>query len=249
MAGYPEYIPPQGGGGGELDADLTTIAGLTATTDSFMQAKAGAWAARTIAQVQADLGIADRNYYIDNEWYLLSHSNDRLGGGTGYTPGTNAMAFWLIVVERTIQIDGCWFYLQATGTSAKMRPGIWAPSTTTGKPTGNPLVSAAEVDVSASTGYKSQTFTPVTVTPGIYWGGMACVGTATYRTWSAVIGTPPVDMGGPDSTTSVHWSFNSPWTYDSGALPDVSGFTFTAQSGAIPPATGAPYVRWRVQIP
>jgi hypothetical protein len=38
-----------------LDADLTTIAGLTATTDSFMQAKSSAWAARTVAQVSADL--------------------------------------------------------------------------------------------------------------------------------------------------------------------------------------------------
>lgn len=38
-----------------LDADLTTIAGLTATTDNFMQAKAGAWASRTLAQVNADL--------------------------------------------------------------------------------------------------------------------------------------------------------------------------------------------------
>jgi len=39
------------------DADLDTIAGLTATTDSFMQAKSSAWAARTIAQVKADLGL------------------------------------------------------------------------------------------------------------------------------------------------------------------------------------------------
>ena len=38
-----------------LDADLTTIAGLTATTDNFMQAKASAWASRTPAQVAADL--------------------------------------------------------------------------------------------------------------------------------------------------------------------------------------------------
>jgi len=38
-----------------LDADLTTIASLTATTDSIMQAKAGAWAARTLAQVKTDL--------------------------------------------------------------------------------------------------------------------------------------------------------------------------------------------------
>ena len=35
-----------------LDADLTTIAGLTATTDNFMQAKSSAWASRTVAQVR-----------------------------------------------------------------------------------------------------------------------------------------------------------------------------------------------------
>jgi hypothetical protein len=44
-----------------LDADLTTIAGLTSTTDSFMQAKGSAWAARTIAQVKTDLGLSGTN--------------------------------------------------------------------------------------------------------------------------------------------------------------------------------------------
>lgn len=38
-----------------LDADLTTIAGLTATTDNFLQAKASAWASRTPTQVATDL--------------------------------------------------------------------------------------------------------------------------------------------------------------------------------------------------
>lgn len=38
-----------------LDSDLTTIAGLTATTDSFLQAKSSAWSARTPTQVAADL--------------------------------------------------------------------------------------------------------------------------------------------------------------------------------------------------
>jgi hypothetical protein len=41
-----------------LDSDLTTIAGLAATTDNFMQAKAGAWASRTPAQVVTDLAAA-----------------------------------------------------------------------------------------------------------------------------------------------------------------------------------------------
>lgn len=43
------------------DADLTTIAGLTATTDSFLQAKSSSWAARTIAQVKTDLGLTGTN--------------------------------------------------------------------------------------------------------------------------------------------------------------------------------------------
>jgi hypothetical protein len=37
------------------DADLTTIAGLTATTDNFIQSKAAAWDSRTPTQVTADL--------------------------------------------------------------------------------------------------------------------------------------------------------------------------------------------------
>lgn len=44
-----------------LDADLTAIAGLTLTTDSFMQAKSNAWASRTIAQVKTDLSLAGVN--------------------------------------------------------------------------------------------------------------------------------------------------------------------------------------------
>lgn len=37
------------------DADLATLAGLTATTDNFIQSKASAWASRTPTQVTADL--------------------------------------------------------------------------------------------------------------------------------------------------------------------------------------------------
>jgi hypothetical protein len=38
-----------------LDSDLTTIAGLAATTDNFLQAKSSAWSSRTPTQVAADL--------------------------------------------------------------------------------------------------------------------------------------------------------------------------------------------------
>mgnify|MGYP003663801881 CR=1 FL=1 len=44
-----------------LDSDLTTIAGLTPTTDNFIQSKAGAWASRTVAQVYTDLQPSVKN--------------------------------------------------------------------------------------------------------------------------------------------------------------------------------------------
>ncbi len=40
-----------------LDSDLTTIAGLTATTDNFLVAVSSAWASRTPAQVRTTLGL------------------------------------------------------------------------------------------------------------------------------------------------------------------------------------------------
>lgn len=42
-----------------LDSDLTTIAGLTATTDNFLVSVASAWASRTPAQVKSTLAIAE----------------------------------------------------------------------------------------------------------------------------------------------------------------------------------------------
>lgn len=42
-----------------LDSDLTTIAGLTATTDNFMVAAGSAWASRTPTQAKASLAIAE----------------------------------------------------------------------------------------------------------------------------------------------------------------------------------------------
>jgi hypothetical protein len=42
-----------------LDADLTTLAGLTATTDNFIVAVASAWASRTPAQVKTTLAITE----------------------------------------------------------------------------------------------------------------------------------------------------------------------------------------------
>ena len=69
------------------DADLTTIAGLTATTDSFIQAKSSAWAARTIAQVKTDLGVNTGIIIAGGMWVAASSATAFTSVGSGGTVG------------------------------------------------------------------------------------------------------------------------------------------------------------------
>ena len=62
-----------------LDSDLTTISGLTATTDNFLQAKASAWTSRTVAQVKTDLGLSGTN----SGDQTITLTGDVTGAGTG----------------------------------------------------------------------------------------------------------------------------------------------------------------------
>lgn len=55
--GVTSAIQTQLDGKQASDADLTTIAGLTATTDNFMVATASAWASRTPTQARTQLGL------------------------------------------------------------------------------------------------------------------------------------------------------------------------------------------------
>lgn len=49
-----------------LDSDLTTIAGLTATTDNFLVAASSAWASRTPAQAKTSLGLVKADVGLGN---------------------------------------------------------------------------------------------------------------------------------------------------------------------------------------
>ena len=76
-----------------LDSDLTTIAGLTATTDSFLQAKSSAWAARTIAQVKTDLGIPA------TESFIVACSDETTALTTGTAKATFRMPYAFTVTD------------------------------------------------------------------------------------------------------------------------------------------------------
>lgn len=68
-----------------FDSDLSTIAGLTATTDNFLQAKSSAWASRTPAQVAADLSSLIK----PTESFIIACSDET----TALTTGTAKVTF------------------------------------------------------------------------------------------------------------------------------------------------------------
>jgi len=82
------------------DADLATIAGLTATTDNFLQAKSSAWASRTPTQVTAD---------------LIAMVGDSGSGGTkGLVP---APAAGDAAAAKYLKADGTWATVSGGGGS------------------------------------------------------------------------------------------------------------------------------------
>jgi hypothetical protein len=59
------------------DADLATIAGLTATTDNFIVSVSNAWASRTPAQVRTTLGVAPLPTTTGlGKWYQIASGNN-----------------------------------------------------------------------------------------------------------------------------------------------------------------------------
>lgn len=81
-----------------LDTDLTTIAGLTATTDNFIQSKASAWSSRTPTQVTADL--------------IVMTGDAGAGGVKGLVP---APAAGDAAASKFLKADGTWTIVPGGG--------------------------------------------------------------------------------------------------------------------------------------
>jgi len=118
------------------DADLDTIAGLTATTDNFIQAKAGAWASRTVAQVKTDLGVGAAAFYVTppiGDYIGMTSPTVGAQGITNYVLGAagrgNISPIWL----PTATYDRIGVYVSSGGT-ATLRLGLYSANATTGLP-------------------------------------------------------------------------------------------------------------------
>lgn len=106
LNGVTSAIQTQLDGKQPLDSDLTTIAGLTATTDNFIQSKSSAWASRTPTQVTAD---------------LIAMVGDSGSGGTkGLVP---APAAGDAAAGKFLKADGTWTAPSGSGNVAT--DAIW----------------------------------------------------------------------------------------------------------------------------
>lgn len=118
-----------------LDSDLTTIAGLTATTDNFMVATASAWASRTPTQARTQLGLGTLATQSGTFSGTSSGTNtgDEVGDWVAYTPTGS----WVTNVTYTGQyrLVGDTMFLQAkvavTGTPTNADLTINIPTTHT----------------------------------------------------------------------------------------------------------------------
>lgn len=105
-----------------LDTDLTTIAGLTPTTNNFLQSKSSAWASRTPTQVTADLdtftsalkglvpasGGGTTNYLrADGTWGAPAGGGSVAGALTGIiVAASNAPTAWAAAATYTCTGSG-----------------------------------------------------------------------------------------------------------------------------------------------
>lgn len=220
------------------DADLAAIAALTTTTFGRSLLEVA-----SLAALQGSLGVPSNAPYIDGEYHVLARSvnlgSTAFPSSSSYVPGANTLTAQPVEVLAPVSIDGTYFFGQASVASGIVRHGIYAASASTGLPTGNPLLTSPEFDMS-STGHKSATYTPVTLAACRYW----CVTAANLGTlgWRGP-DVPMVDMGHTPGVTATIRSFTASWTYSSSALPDVSAFSWSSST-----SLAAPWIRWRTQL-
>ena len=153
------------------DTDLTTLAGLTPTTDSFIQAKSSAWAARTIDQVKSDLGVSSPPLFVTariNEYVGMPSPNVASQGISNYVLGAagrgNISPIWLPAATY----DRIGVYVP-TGGTATLRLGLYTADATTGLP-GTKVFDAGTISA-ASTGLIEATISQ-TLSTGWYWAAV-----------------------------------------------------------------------------
>lgn len=117
--GVTSAIQTQLGNKQPLDADLTTIAGLTATTNNFMVAVSSAWASRTPAQARTTLNVADGATANSSDATLLARANHTgTQSADTITDGTTNKAYTAAEKTKLAGIEAAADVTDATNVAA-----------------------------------------------------------------------------------------------------------------------------------
>jgi hypothetical protein len=198
-----------------LDTDLTTIANLIATTDSFLQAKSSAWTTRTVAQVKTDLGLTGTN----------SGDQTSVVGITGTTAQFNTA----LTDNDFATIAGTETLTGKTLTSPTMTaPVLGTPASgTLTNCTGLPVTAVSGTIAQFNTACTDADFSPTTHThTGLYAPVASPTFTGTVTAPALVVDTLTGVLRADTGTVSV----------DTDVTDIVSVFTSTVK-GAVPPPT------------
>lgn len=159
-----------------LDADLTTIAGLTATTDNFLVSVASAWASRTPAQVRTTLALvpgtnvqawdADLDTLAANITAFGQSLVDDANAATALTTlGLDAdLATFALPASTTISTFGASLIDDAAASNARTTLGLGTMATQ--------AANAVAITGGTITGLTA----PLTVGSPVAWGAAGFVG-------------------------------------------------------------------------
>lgn len=146
-----------------------------------------------------------------------------------------------MVVFEDCDISGGWFY-NGTGIAGGLFGyGIYAAGSD-GLPTGSPIVQTGDIDISGAA-YLEQSWTPVTLTAGIYW--LVYWTNATSPTLSLrKCSVEPVMHGSAKSTASPYLGYisTSANAYAS-SLPDMASINGIMAGSA---SIARPYIMFKV---
>jgi len=193
-----------------LDSDLTTIAGLTATTDNFMVGTASAWASRTPAQARTQLGLGT----LATQSGTFSGTSSGTNTGDQTTITGNAGTATTLATGRTIgtltgdvTTAGSTFNGSANNTNAttlatvNSNVGSFTNASVTVNAKG--LITAASSATTTGTGNTVLATSPTLVTPALGTPS-ALVGTNITGTGASfTAGTATVANGLKSATTTV----------------------------------------------
>ena len=193
-----------------LDSDLTTIAGLTATTDNFMVGTASAWASRTPSQARTQLGLGT----LATQSGTFSGTSSGTNTGDQTTITGNAGTATTLATGRTIGTitgdatsAGSSFNGSANNTNAltlatvNSNVGSFTNASMTVNAKG--LITAASSATTTGTGNTVLATSPTLVTPALGTPS-ALVGTNITGTGASfTAGTATVANGLKSATTTV----------------------------------------------